>query len=203
MRKCPNRLGKLASAILVTIAGRCFHYNDRQARDAGTATIAGDPTVEAGSGCVTRQHSIQVQRVPADVDARRADAGAAGEAGAELLGGLWRRCCDARTEPGGLPSGGSGLGREPGGRHGGRLRYRTTLRRADLHSRAIPSRIDVHAAVCRRRRAGRIAAGHRTGKGRHLAILAHFRFESGASAPAAIPTPRFVSARLPFHYRFC
>src|ERR1035441_3281794 len=200
IRKWPNRLGKFASAILLTIAGLCFHYNDRQARNARTATTGG-LAVEAGRGCITGEPSIQVQCIPAHADARRADDGAAREAGVELFGGVWRWCCDARVHSK-IRSGGSRPGGESGGWNGGRLRHRPTVRRADLAPRHVPRRVHVHALVCRSRGAGRFTARHCPGERRHLAVLTYFRFESGAAAAAAIATPRHVSARLPFHDHF-
>src|SRR5260370_2997155 len=99
MRKCPNRLGKFASAILVSIGLRlCFHYNDRQARSAGTATTRG-LAVEARGGRFTRQYSGALHRISAHADARGADADPPRQAGAGLFVVLWNRNCDPRLPP--------------------------------------------------------------------------------------------------------
>src|SRR5580698_4558563 len=103
MRKWPKRLGKLASATLLSMGSRTeevdnIHYNDPR-RPHGIPTTLVDPAVAGGGGGVAGQHPFAFRSVSKDVDARGSHFGAARQTGAHVLGGLWRERPVSRAQP--------------------------------------------------------------------------------------------------------
>src|ERR1700733_11139254 len=90
MRKWPNRLGKFASATLLSMGAGieksgCIHYNDQQAPH-GIPTTLANPAAAGGGGGVAGQHPFALWSLPKYVDARGSHFGATRQAGLDVLG---------------------------------------------------------------------------------------------------------------------
>src|SRR5580698_7100561 len=163
MRKWPNRLGKLASATLLSMDSKTeevdnIHYNDPR-RPHGIPTTLVDPAVAGGGGGVAGEHPFAFRSVSKDVDARGSHFGAARQARTHVLGRVRRERPVPRAKPDQIRRRGPGPGGQPAIGDGGRLRYGFAVRYPDFDSRgASAARADRHAVVRRSRCFGRIAA---------------------------------------------
>src|ERR1700723_4342425 len=94
MRKWPNRLGKLASATLLSmgseIEGSTVFIIMIGRRPHGIPTTV-DPVAAGSGGGLSGQYPFALQRVPNDVDARGSHFGAARQVGPDVLGCLRRQ----------------------------------------------------------------------------------------------------------------
>ena len=154
-------------------------------------------SAQAGSGHLPGQHSGAFGPVQAHADARAAHAESAADAGVELRRHLWRGRGDTRHHRRFLQGRRPRLGGEPAGRHSRRIRDGPGFRRADLAPRHVEPRVPDDAVVRRGRRAGRPAAGWRSGYRGHLALLSAARFQDSQNLPTRPgPAPGHLPALL-------